>query len=93
MGGAVAAFGPVAIGLLPEHVAVGAGQNRAKRMVAGVARAAGDVEGPSQQLLVGLPLRHETLLRAAESGRARRDHRPFGAEIPAASTSRNAPPL
>ena len=35
-------------------------------MVAGVARAARDAERPSQQLEVGLPLRHETLLRAAE---------------------------
>ena len=66
MGGAVAALGPIAIGLLPEHGAVGAGQNRAKGMVAGVARAARDAERPSQQLEVGLPLRHETLLRAAE---------------------------
>ena len=48
MGGAVAPLGPIAIGLLPEHGAVGAGQNRAEGMVAGVARAARDAERPSQ---------------------------------------------
>src|ERR1700722_11286499 len=63
MGGAVAPLGPVAIGLLPEHGAGGAVENRAEGMVAGVARAARDTERPSQQLEVGLPLRHDTLLR------------------------------
>ena len=52
MGGAVAALARIAVALLPQLLSVAVGDDRAERMVAGGARALGDVEGPAQQRLV-----------------------------------------
>ena len=64
MGGAVAAFGGVAVALLAEDVSVAVGEDGAEGMIAAVAGAAGGVKGAAEEGFVVGALRHgDTPLR------------------------------